>query len=333
MKILLVDDEVQILRGVTRMIECEVDEWEVEATDSGVEALEILESEPFDVIVSDMRMPELDGAQLLKTVEDRYPKMMRVCLSGQADSESVIRALRPTHHYLSKPCEPEVLIETLRRAEAFHQTITSKEILEAIGQADGSPVSAMIVQEINEELESDNCTSATLAEVVAKEPMLCAKILQLSNSAIFGFRQQIVDVDRGISVLGIEVIRALAISSMLMGDEDLDPNGSDVQAFNHCIVVGEIARQIAGFASVEGDIAKIVYSGGLLHDLGKIVLLKAFEERYESLVEQANASEVPVHLAEVEDFGASHAGVGAHLLGLWGIPDPIVEAVAGHHDF
>ena len=109
MRVVFVDDEPQVLRGITRMLDSAEVPWDIDTAGSGAEALELLAKEPADVIVSDMKMPGMDGAELLSEVRRLYPATVRIVLSGQADKDAVYRAVTPMHQYLSKPCEAEKL--------------------------------------------------------------------------------------------------------------------------------------------------------------------------------------------------------------------------------
>src|SRR5262245_37814840 len=98
-KILFVDDEPNVLQGLERMLRSMRHEWEMQFAMSGPAALERLAEQTFDVIVSDMRMPGMTGAQLLTEVSQRHPHIVRIILSGQADQEDILRSVGPTHQY------------------------------------------------------------------------------------------------------------------------------------------------------------------------------------------------------------------------------------------
>src|ERR1700751_643330 len=104
-RVLFVDDEAMVLSGLQRSLRPMRNEWEMAFVNSGAEALQLMEHEPFDIIVTDMRMPVMNGAQLLEEVKRRFPQCFRIILSGQADQETIMRAVDPTHQYLSKPCD------------------------------------------------------------------------------------------------------------------------------------------------------------------------------------------------------------------------------------
>lgn len=328
MRVLFVDDDVQILRGLARMIECEVEEWEVETAESGAEALAILAEEQFEVIVSDMRMPSMDGAELLQVVEQQFPEVMRLVLSGQADCETVMRGMMPMHQFLSKPCDKDILIQAIRRAETLYANVDSLEVLAAIGQANYLPAPAQVVKEIQDELNSEHCSSSSLAHVVSREPLLVAQILKLANSAIFGLRQPVTDVEKGISTIGVDVLSSLALALSMFPDEGNESRWAD-RVFKHSTQVATIGKRLAVHEKLDSEATQLIASAGLLHDIGKLVLLNAFGERYKQLFD-AGVDRIESS-SERDEFGVSHAVVGAYLLQMWGVPERLTDIVATHH--
>ena len=105
-RLLFVDDEAMVLSGLRRALHGMRAEWDMHFVDGAEAALKILDEMPFDVVVSDMRMPKMDGAQLLERVKMRHPDVIRMVLSGQSSRAAVLRSLAPAHQFLSKPCDP-----------------------------------------------------------------------------------------------------------------------------------------------------------------------------------------------------------------------------------
>ena len=332
MKILLVDDEDQVLRGISRMLESEVEEWDVETASSGAEALDVLNDEEFNAIVSDMRMPGMDGAELLELVAKRFPRMLRVVLSGQANRETVLSAINPMHQYLAKPCDPDRLIALLRRAEVFQETIRSAEVLDAIGRNDCLPSIPENLAELNRALDDENAAIRTISEIISKDPALAARILQVANSAIFGLNRPVADLSRAVSVVGNDMIRIIAVSQALFSAARNTEPISPSTLFSHCFRTAEIAKQLCVFDELDSHAQYLAFSSGLLHDVGKIILVNAFTDRYKALIERS-CGQGELWEQELEEFGATHQGVGAYLLDLWGLPDEVIEAVASHHSF
>src|SRR5512145_1423172 len=117
-KVLFVDDDLNILSGLKRLMRgCS--DFDARFCLGGEEALALMASEHMDAVVSDMRMPHMDGAEFLGRVRARTPGTIRVILSGYADAESVLRTVGPAHLYLAKPCDPATLMQAIARPVAL----------------------------------------------------------------------------------------------------------------------------------------------------------------------------------------------------------------------
>jgi len=130
-KVLFVDDEENILHSLKRDFR---KRFEVYTATSGAEALDILKNEgPFAAIVSDMRMPEMDGIQLLSTVRDQYPETVRLMLTGNADQETATEAVNKGHifRFLNKPCPTSTMAMAIALAlRQYRLIIAEKELLD-----------------------------------------------------------------------------------------------------------------------------------------------------------------------------------------------------------
>src|SRR5919109_3195906 len=115
-QILFVDDEVKVLQGLGRMLRGMRHEWDMTFVDDPRQAVELLPQKSFDAIVVDMRMPQMDGAELLAKAKELKPGMARIVLSGHAERESALRSVGLAHQFLSKPCDADTLRTTVSRA-------------------------------------------------------------------------------------------------------------------------------------------------------------------------------------------------------------------------
>merc|ERR1711879_767591 len=101
--ILFVDDEPNVLAAIKRMLRNQKKEWDIHFAYSGDEALELFKKNNFDVVISDIKMPGMDGAELLTRIKEKYSGVIRIALSGQVDLTEVVRSIRAVHQYISKP--------------------------------------------------------------------------------------------------------------------------------------------------------------------------------------------------------------------------------------
>jgi len=331
--ILFVDDEPNVLQGLTRMLRPLRHEWEIVTAESGNEALSILAESSFDVIVTDMRMPGMDGAQLLNEVMKRYPQIVRIVLSGQSDQESILRSVGPTHQYLSKPCDAETLKATVDRACNLRDVLASATLRRLASQMQSLPSLPSIYMEVLKEVRSPEPAIEKIGRLISRDAAMTAKILQLVNSAFFGFYSHITDPCRAVTILGLDKIRSLVLTIHIFTQF----NQAQLTRFNldalwhHNLYVGQCAKEIsvqqnAGKATIEES-----FMAGMLHDTGKLILMANLPDDYQKALATAKQKSITENQAEYEVFGTSHAEIGAYLLGLWGLPTPIVEAIAFHH--
>ena len=333
-RVLFVDDEPNILQGLRRMLRGMRKEWEMAFANSGQEALALMAEQDFDVVVTDMMMPGMDGAQLLNEIKQRYPNVIRIILSGHADRELIMSSLGATHQYLSKPCSADVLKAAVERAfnlnSLFEEDPTLKPLISRVQSLPSVP--ALYIQ-VMEELRNPDTTINRIGEIVAQDPAMTAKILQLINSAFFGLSKPVSDPARAVRLLGMDTVRMLVLSAHVFKQFDKDA----IRDFNldalwyHGTIVGHFARQIARSEGADDDTCNDAMMAGILHDIGKLILLVNLPGEYRQLLQMAAREEADLFELERMYFGASHAEIGAYLLGLWGLPNPIVEAVANHH--
>ena len=158
-RILLVDDESNIRDGMRRMLHSMRNEWEMEFAASGDAALQVLNEwknaqKPFDVVISDMRMPGMDGAELLSRVKDISPDSVRLILSGHSDTASIMKTVGTAHQYLNKPCNPELLKRTITRAFSLRMLLRDESLQQIVSQIDSLPSLPVVYQEVMACLQS-----------------------------------------------------------------------------------------------------------------------------------------------------------------------------------
>ncbi|HHN74816.1 MAG TPA: HDOD domain-containing protein [Acidobacteria bacterium] len=332
LRILFVDDEPRILAGLRRMLRARRDEWETAFAESGAEALEILEREPFDVIVSDMRMPGMDGAELLAEVRRRHPEMLRIVLSGHSEIELVLSSVGPSHQYLTKPCDAETLHSTIVRAAALREILADEKLRSIVSRLEHMPSMPKLFSALVEELGKDDASIPQVAALVIQDPAMTAQVLRLVNSAYFGLPREINSAERAVSYLGIGPLSSLVLREGLFAEADraLIERFHLEEISRHGNDVASLARRLAKDAGAETIEVEDAFTAGLLHDAGKVILATNLPDRYEKALEQRVAGVWSRELEE-ELVGADHGVVGAYLMSVWGLPSTVVEAIAYHH--
>jgi len=331
--ILFVDDEEMVLQGLQRSMRSMRNDWEMTFVDSGAKALAFLENHPVDVVVSDMRMPGMNGAQLFGEVVKRFPKTVRLILSGHADQELILQCVGSTHQFLSKPCEPEVLQRTVRRTMEREASVHNARLQQLVARMENLPSVPSVYSEIMEKMNDPEAGLEDVGVIIAKDPGMTAKILKLVNSAFFGLRREISNPADAVSFLGLETIKSLVLSLHAFSQyESIKIKDFSISAlWSHSLEAASAAKRIAQHQKAELRLVDQAFVAGLLHDTGKIVLACNFPDEYGQVIRTAVEQGREPIIAEQEVFGANHADVGGYLLGLWGLPVPVVDAIAMHH--
>ena len=331
--LLFVDDEPKVLQGLQRQLRSMRNEWDMNFAESGQKALEFMSGHPTDVVISDMTMPGMDGSQLLTEVARCHPNTVRIVLSGHAEREAVLRLVGPAHQYLSKPCEAEELRNAIARAFALRDLLCNEQLKQLATRVKCLPSLPALYQQLNEEFSKEDPSVERVGEIISRDIGMTTKILQLVNSAFFGLPQPINHPAEAVLHLGLTTVRSLVLSLQVFSqfDQKACPGFSLDALAHHCWMTGVSARRVAHAERKEVKVQDQCFLAGLLHDVGQLILVGGLPAEYQEVLTVAKTRNVHTWEVEQERFGASHADVGAYLLGLWGLPNPIIEAVAMHH--
>ena len=332
-RILFVDDEPMVLKGLQRTLRKMRNEWEMTFTSSAREALDILDKTDMDVIVSDLKMPEMDGSQLLTKVKNQHPRVVRIILSGHLEHEMTLKSVQIAHQSLSKPCEAEVLKHTLIKLFALRNFLSDESIKKIVSQIESLPSMPSIYTEIIEEMHSPDPSIQKVGEIISKDISMTAKILQVVNSVFFGLSRKIGSPQEAVILLGLETIKALVLSVKIFSEFSQKKfSWFNIDSlFNHSMSVSTYTKTIARHENLEQAVINNSLMAGLLHDLGKLILAINFQKPYQQVLSKAQSSGQNIWELEYEEFGTSHAEIGAYLMGLWRLDNPIIEAIAFHH--
>ncbi|MDF7800590.1 response regulator [Pontiellaceae bacterium B1224] len=332
-RLLFVDDMRTILMSLERLLRKHQNEWDMAFANSGSQALEMLEKESFDIIISDVVMPEMNGVELLEIIKQRYPTMIRFILSGHADHQTLIRSVGTTHQFMAKPCDRNILTEAISRALALRNLFHNNDLLDLVKDSNSIPTLPELYQELTSELASNHGSAEKIGEIISKDITVSAKVLQLVNSAFFGLSRNIESIGQAVSLLGAETINSIVLTTTIFNKfEDALVSSFDIQKiYGHSITVGATAYQLVKQAGLGKHDAEEALLAGMMHDLGVLALIDSGSEIWKKLYIDCQNSKAPLHVLEREQLGITHAEVGAYLLGVWGLPNRVIEAVAFHH--
>jgi len=328
-RILIVDDDQNIL---DRYRESLLKYREIRPTFAlgANAALQELRNLQMDVIVSDMHMPGIDGPTLLETVKEEYPDVVRMILCGPADHEAIFAALPVSHQVLAKPSDAETLCNVIERACRLRALLTDS-LLKRMGHIEKLPSLPAVYSELMAVMARPDVSTQKISRIVERDAAMAAKILRLVNSACFGVSRTITRLDQAVSYLGMELIKNLALTVHVFAslEKTAMRSGFSFEAQQErSLLTARVARRLLSDPGKAQD----AFTAGLLHEIGNLILAVCIPAKFNAVVEACRVTGRPQHEVEIEIIGVSHAEVGAYLLGLWGLPYPIVEAVAYHHN-
>jgi HD-like signal output (HDOD) protein/CheY-like chemotaxis protein len=328
-RVLFVDDEPNILSGLGRMLRSQRD-WEVFLANSGEEALAQSDVLELDAIVSDMRMPGMDGVAVLTEMRRRHPEVARIILSGQTGQRDVLRSLSVAHQSLSKPCGPSELVGAVQRACDLQERLGDAKLRQVLGRVDSLPSPSAVILELRATMARDDVDIADVDSVISSDVGMSAKVLQLVNSAFFGLARHVDDIRDALAYLGLDVVHELVVATeVFRSAEQITglPRTLVEEVRAHSTAVALAASLLA-----EGTpLHQQAFVSGLLHDIGWLALAAQVPEALPGMAARVAQGHI-LHDVELDVFGATHADVGGYLLSLWGLPTGIAEAVARHHD-
>lgn len=333
-RIIFVDDEPNILSGLRRSLRELERDYELQFSMSGTECLELMAKKPFDMVVSDMRMPKMDGSQLLQEIMNKYPTVVRVILSGHAEEECVLKAIGIAHQYLSKPCEYELLKNVIVSSLSLKNCFESEAMRSFVSKIKSLPSAPDTYVKLTKELRSGNPVMEKIATIVEDDIGMSSKILQLVNSAFFGLPRHISNIRQAVTFLGMETIKTLVLS---LGVFSSAQKGSSVDALaqqlsRHSLIVTSYLQNILKIENIPQAEAEELYVAGMLHDIGMLIFSTFKPVEYQKIREDCTLSVYKKCEEEKKLFNVSHPEVGAYLLSMWGLRNQVIEPIYCHHN-
>jgi len=309
-RVLFVDDEDAILQGLRAVLRPQRREWDMVFALGGPAGLAEVEGSKFDVVVTDMRMPIIDGAGLLTRVRELQPHAVRLVLSGQTDPQTALRSVFTAHQFLAKPCDPEKLRSVVKRCCELNELLAADELKSLAGDVSVLPGAPTTYLAISRALSNPQTSIGDVARIVELEPALCAKVLQVANSAFFGLPRAVSNISQAATFLGTLALRdlALAMEAVAARPPGRALAAAPYRAFQlNSLAVGLLGRR---WYTADRRKADDAFVAGMLRDMGHLVLVTR---------QRTDATDLE-----------QHAALSAYLLGLWGIPHSVLEAVAFH---
>jgi HD-like signal output (HDOD) protein len=329
-RILFVDDDIRVLQGLRVLLRHREPEWTMTFVDSGEQALCEFQTKPYDVIVSDIRMSAMHGTRLLRTVSERWPEAARIAIFGVPDPEQVTHLAPIAHQFLSKPCEPSVLEQVIERSLGLQELLPEPKLRAMVGRARRLPPLRQAYARLLTAVLSEEPKSHEVAQIVVSDTVIAAKVLQMVNFAFFRRGRRITNVDQAVTHLGFPALRRLVTSADVFARWP-QKTTTTILDFEHLQQHTQAVTSVARALTQDTSLADDTLLAAHLHDIGYWILAHECPRELDRACQWALEKGVPMHEAERQTIGSSHAEIGGYLLGIWGLPDSIVAAVAHHH--
>ena len=324
--VLFVDDEEAILRAFKRCFL--FSDFPVFLASSGEEALEILADNDISIIISDIRMPRMDGYSLLEKVRDKYPEIIRIILSGYADEEILIKAFQKNlaKMYLLKPWDNEDLLQIISSIFSLEERLQGKNLPFRLNHLEDLPPLGFTYYKVQDLIEKDR-PMEDIASAISEDPAIAARLLRVVNSAFF--RVNTGSIKDALIYLGLNNTQNLILTSTVFDWLGQDQIGKYYQ--KNLWESARICNRIVNILfreMLEKDIPRTHVTAGLFYELGRVFLVKYFGKKYPH---KKPGPEETLLEKEKSKLGIDHSEMGAFLLNWWELPLPIIEAAMYHH--
>lgn len=327
--VLFVDDEEGVLAGLRTSLRKLRRSYTFHFALGGAEALDLLASEPVQLVVTDMRMPGMNGVELLRQVKASYPDVVRYVLSGEADQSLVMQAVPVTHRWLTKPCSHDYLVDAVAQGVRHRTLLTDPDILSVIGGIDALPATPPLYRELVRLLDDPRTSVVTVAEVIGADAAVSAKLLQWANSAFAG-GHRVSDIRSAVVRLGLTMVSHLVLRAEMVSllDERHAVPGMGLNELRR----HERSMGLLGCALALPDEALAAGTAAGLASTGLLLEAEHLPDRLAASYELAEVEGMTLTAAERRLYGVTHCELGGHLLSVWGLPSQLVLAVEGSYD-
>jgi HD-like signal output (HDOD) protein/ActR/RegA family two-component response regulator len=308
--------------------------WIVQYSRNEEEALALCHQFTIAAVVAEVNLGGKNGTELLDSFMRRQPKALRIIVSNLADLENTVKCVGHAHHHVLKPCRAQTLHHVLEEAFAQEAWLPSEPVQGLIAQMKQVPSPLKAYTQIVQEMKSPDCSLEKIGRLIEQDPAVTAKVLQLANSAVFGLELNVANAAEAIGYIGLENTKAVVLLAHTFSSFD---NLKLVQfsieeLWRHSILVGRLARRVAELEHAQEDLAEQSFAAGLLHDIGKLMFAANHAGLFGKVLRLAREQQCNLWEAEAQVLpGVGHAELGATVLGIWGLPKTITEAVALHH--
>jgi putative nucleotidyltransferase with HDIG domain len=331
--LLLVDEDIFVLKALKRSLRKFSDQWTVSHAQSAQAALEQIDQGTIDVLITEVRLTAGDSELFLRSFLKRHPRAARIVLTGYTDGNAIFKFAGLAHQLLAKPWSDQTLVETIQRADLISRMLSDDKLKRTLNLIENFPSIPAVYMELSEKLRDAEASLQEIGGIIIRDPSLTIKLLQIVNSPFYGLPMPVTDPQKAVALLGLDIVKGLVLTSGIfnqfagqrIADFPIDA------LWQHSLRTANIVRQIVKNEHLGKEVGEASFVASLLHDVGKIIIAFNFPEEFNEIKSRMAKEGMTAWRAEQLLLGASHAEIGAYLLGLWGLPLIVIKAVQQHH--
>lgn len=326
-RLLFVGMESSWFQGVERDLARLEPNWNCQLIADTEQALLALQAEACPTLI----LSSASAGQLANVPQTS--SLVRIVLCDGKDRGETARWNAAGAHPLPLTTDAAGLAANVRRIARVQEWVAGDGMKKLLAQCRKLPAMPRLYSQVTAELSSPNGSIEAVAQHIAQDPVMTAKLLQVVNSAFFALGREITHPTEAVMFLGAERTRSLILlAGVFTQYESVNcPGFSAEQIWNHSLQVGNLARTVAMAETRNAKFAEAAFTAGLVHDMGKLILAANVPAMCVAIEQIHTLKKVTQREAELQVLGTTHAELAAGLMGTWALPLPVLEAVACHH--
>ncbi len=332
-RLLFIDHDPAVLDAYRQALASMSTLWTIDCVQSKSEAVAAATQNPPDILVAALEADEEKDLDALSQISKAAPHAHAFIAINEERTARLQATLETNWRYLPRPCPADRLLFECQRCLALDSWLENpliKEIVASRAEFQSlPPLYLKIVSLIN----SPHASTDQIAEAISTDLAFSSKVLETVNSSFYAFEDKVSDIAEAVSILGLDSIKNLALAIQLFNraGQSAERHALVNELWHHSVSVAVVARRISLYETEDSKSAEEAYSAGLLHDIGKLVLLDAAPEAFAEARHLSRDDSIPLWQAETQTIGCNHAELGAYLLATWDLPEALSEAAALHH--
>ncbi len=296
-------------------------------------AIEIIADREIGVIIAHFGRNLKDCHNFCLQARKQAPSFIIIILLNDEHSGEVANKIKYAHQTLALSCSNKEIVGAIERGLIASREIQKNpKLTSLLSKLESLPSPPSVYFNLRENLDMPSCNASSLSKLIARDPVLAAKILRIANSGFYAVSRTISDLQQAIALLGTETLLGLVLATHVYDSLPL-PGLNLENLWKHAIGVGLLSREIAKDQGANQSQIESSGIAGLLHDLGSLVFISNKPAEYQAILRKAKGFEPELVKYEKQAFEINHAELGGFVLMLWGLPDSTVNAVKDHHNY